>query len=92
MKYARPAGHFFTHDNISYRFAQKCSRRYGESVYKVKIEELTKSKFKESLQESILNPNIGLNWNARKMHQLDYVEFDNEYFLVATDGEGYKKR
>jgi len=55
-RYARMAGTILKEDDKLYRIAQDCSINYGSCMYKFEIEELSKTKYKEKLVETIYPP------------------------------------
>jgi hypothetical protein len=90
-KYARNGGGIIQKDGKLYRFAQDCQNRYGEKLYLIEIINLSPNEFKEEIIKEILSPKLGIGWNTKKMHHLSCVDIDDCY-LVAIDGEGYRKR
>ncbi len=90
-KIARPAGHLFKFNNKLYRFSQDCSRRYGEKVNMFEITKLTPFEYEEKFIKHIFEPIAGINWNAKKTHHICYLELEDKY-LIATDGEGFKRK
>ena len=58
---SRPAGEFFTHENVLYRPTQDCSRTYGGAIRINRIDTLTETDFKESVVGLIRPPATNYN-------------------------------
>jgi len=56
VRSSRPAGEFFTHENVLYRPTQDCSRTYGGAIRINRIDKLTETDFKESVAGVIRPP------------------------------------
>lgn len=96
--FARPAGRIYQNGNELLRYAQNCSRVYGESVSCIEITELTKDYYKEKICHGnpILYPGIS-DWNRKGMHHIDSVKINDNEWIHAVDGHtevklaGFKK-
>jgi len=84
---ARPAGRVLVADDRLVRFAQDCSRAYGEAVRAFEIIELTAGRYAERpLQDrAFLGPG-GSSWNAGGMHHVDVQPAPDGGFVAAVDG------
>lgn len=86
---ARPAGRVVVHDGKLLRFAQDCSRRYGESVRAFEIVELTDRRYREQpVSNDILHGPSGAGWNSARMHHVDPHQLDEGHWLACVDGDG----
>ena len=56
IRYARMTGSILEEDGKLYRIVQDSSRNYSSCMYKFGIEELSKTKYKEKLVETIYPP------------------------------------
>jgi len=56
-RYARMAGSIVKENGTLYRYAQDCSISYGDCIYKFEIIELTESKYREKMIETLCKPN-----------------------------------
>ena len=81
-EFGRNAGSVFRVCNDLYRPTQKCVGSYGENVSIFKIEELTESKYVESLFKHNILDKAGFFMNGG--HQFNWVEFKGKT-IVATD-------
>ena len=71
------------------RYAQDCDPYYGNQVWALEIQELSKKKFKEHLvgDRPILKGYD--NWNTMAMHTLSPCQINNTTWIAAVDGYGY---
>jgi len=90
LSISRPAGMIFNYNNILMRVAQDCSTGYGEKLNFLKINELTPNTYKEEQYITIM-PKCSIKWNATHLHHFSFIK-DNNQFLVAIDGKGFKYR
>jgi hypothetical protein len=83
---ARPAGRVLVERGRIVRFAQDCSRVYGESVRAIEIVELTTTSYAErELPGGPFLAGSAGGWNAGGMHHVD-VQRDGARWLAAVDG------
>ena len=91
-KYSRCGGNIIEIDNKIYRFAQDCSRRYGEKLHLMEITSLSEKYFSQKHICTFLAPDIQKeDWKSRKMHHFSSVKYDNS-LIFAIDGEGWESR
>ncbi len=85
---ARPAGRVIIFDGRVIRFAQDCSRRYGEQVWAFEITHLSRDRFRERRALSL--PVIGtLNvggWRTSRMHHIDAHPDPDGGWVACVDG------
>lgn len=81
---ARPAGRVVAHGGTLLRFAQDCSRRYGERVRAFEIVELTRRRYRERAVEVSLAAEA---WNAARMHHVDAHELGDGQWIACVDCE-----
>jgi hypothetical protein len=80
---ARPAGSVVVHDGRLLRFAQDCSRRYGERVRAFEIVELTRNRYRERVvAEDVLS--VAPGW---RMHHVDAHERSDGTWLACVDAD-----
>lgn len=89
VRTARPAGRVVEHDGALLRFAQDCSRRYGERVKAFEIVELTSERYRERAVEGGLAPAASTGvWNSARMHHVDAHRLGENRWLCCVDGDG----
>ncbi len=81
---ARPAGRVIPHGGRLIRFAQDCSRRYGQRVRAFEIVELTQRHFRERAVEVSL---AAETWSASRMHHVDAHQLGEERWIACVDAE-----
>ncbi len=86
----RNAGKILFYRGNLYRFSQDCSRYYGEKVDAWEITDLDKEHFTEKRVKTILKPS-SKGWNAKQMHQVDYMEEDGIWYAVVDGGSDEKE-
>jgi hypothetical protein len=82
----RCGGNVVIYDNRIIRYAQDCEPYYGNQVWALEIEKLSKNEFKEIKvgNRPILK---GFdNWNTMGMHQLSPYQINNTTWIAAVDG------
>lgn len=82
---ARPGGRPIHLDGRLVRFAQRCSRRYGEGLAAYAITQLTPATYTEEPLMDWVLAGSGNGWNAAAMHHLD-AHRDNNGWVVFADG------
>ena len=91
-KYSRSGGNIIEIDDKIYRFAQDCSRRYGEKLHLLEITSLSEKHFSQKHIRTFLAPDIQKeDWKSRKMHHFSSVKHGNS-LIFAIDGEGWESR
>lgn len=86
---ARPAGRVVMHNGALLRFAQDCSRRYGERVRAFEIVELTSRRYRERAVAGGLLPEPAAGgWNSARMHHVDPHQLSEGHWLCCVDGDG----
>jgi hypothetical protein len=86
---ARPAGRVVVSDGALLRFAQDCSRRYGERVRAFEIIELTARHYHERVVAGVLEPETSASgWNSARMHHVDPHQLGDGRWLGCVDGDG----
>lgn len=86
---ARPAGRVVMFNGALLRFAQDCSRRYGERVRAFEIVELTARSYHEQPVEGGLVPGTSAGrWNSARMHHVDPHQLGEGRWLCCVDGDG----
>ena len=84
---ARPAGRVTTFHNRLYRFAQDCSRAYGDRVPAFEINELNALRYQEQeIPQSPILEGSGTGWNGRGMHHIDPQQVDEDSWIACVDG------
>jgi hypothetical protein len=83
---SRPAGRVLVDGDRIIRFAQDCSRVYGELVRAFEVTELTTSSYAERELAGPVLAGSGAGWNARGMHHLDAQRLPDGRWLAAVDG------
>lgn len=83
---SRPAGHVLVDGDRITRFAQDCSRVYGELVRAFEVTELTRNSYAERELVGPVLAGSGAGWNARGMHHLDAQRLPDGRWLAAVDG------
>lgn len=87
----RNAGKILQFQGRLYRFVQDCSRYYGEKVDAYEITRLDREDFAEEKIKTLLAP-TGKGWNAKQMHQVDYLFDDgNGKWIAVVDGGSDEK-
>ncbi len=86
----RNAGRILFYQKRLYRFSQDCSHYYGEKVDAWEITRLDKTAFTEQKVKTVLKPS-GKGWNAKQMHQVDYLEEDGIWYAVVDGGSDEKE-
>ena len=84
---SRSAGKVMRYGDKIFRFAQDCSKFYGECVRAFEIEELNVSFYKE--REIEMSPLIGPGsefWNCISMHHLDVHKLGKMDWIAFVDG------
>jgi len=82
---ARPGGRPIRIDGQLVRFAQRCSRRYGEGLAAHAITQLTPATYAEELLVDRVLAGSGHGWNAAAMHHLD-AHRDRDGWVLFADG------
>ncbi len=81
----RNAGPIFMENDIWYRPIQKSYGKYGEGVALLKIEDISKTNYKDSMaEESFLEKKTGFTLDGT--HHISTVKSDHGY-LIAIDGK-----
>lgn len=83
---SRPAGGIIEYENSLYRFAQDCSKYYGERVFAFKITKLTETEYEEELIEKPVVDKGLLGWNRKGMHTFDIHKLNGSSWIAAVDG------
>lgn len=85
---ARPAGRVLTLDGRPIRFAQDCSRQYGDRVWAFEITELTRESYRErlALPEAVIGAGIRGNWRTCRMHHIDAHVSSAGNWIACVDG------
>jgi hypothetical protein len=84
---ARCAGRPICLNGKMVRFSQDCDQEYGRSVRAFGVEELNRSRFRETelYEFPILYPSKD-GWNANGMHHIDLHVLPDNSYLAAVDG------
>jgi hypothetical protein len=85
---ARPAGSPFLYEGNLYRLSINCVPRYGTSVFVFKIDELTRTSFKETRLEKPLIKAGKTGWNCIGMHHADVHQMGDNHWIAAVDAWG----
>lgn len=86
---ARPAGRVVMFNGALLRFAQDCSRRYGERVTAFEIVELSARHYHERAVAGGLVPGtLAGRWNSSRMHHVDPHQLSEGRWLCCVDGDG----
>ena len=89
---SRNGGNIVEWEGKIYRFAQDCSRRYGEALWMMEITSLSPETFSQKkIKKFLVGDKKHINWHSRKMHHFSSVT-TKEQLYFAIDGEGLKKR
>lgn len=83
----RSAGRPFVEDGRLWRLSQDGTERYGGSVLRIPITDLTPDSYIEGPAQRLLEPS-GQGWMSLGLHHLDLLECEAGY-VAALDGEGY---
>jgi hypothetical protein len=85
---ARPAGRVLNFDSRLIRFAQDCSRQYGDRVWAFEITCLTRESYRErlALPEPIIGAGIRGNWRTSRMHHIDAHANSAGNWIACVDG------
>jgi len=86
----RNAGNILRYEGRLLRFAQDCSRYYGEKVDAYEITRLDPDHFEAQPVKTLLRPG-GRGWNARQMHQVDYLYAHGKWYAVVDGGSDEKE-
>lgn len=89
--YARSGGNIIEVSGLIYRFAQDCSRRYGEKLHLLEITELSAERFRQEPVSLFLEPDGKVGYNSRKMHHFGAFLHEGK-LTFAIDGEGWAPR
>ena len=89
---ARPGGRIISQGDHLIRFAQDCSRRYGQAVLAFRVTTLTESSYEEEeIKQGPVIRNAGLfgggrKWNRDGMHHIDPQRVEGGNWLACVDG------
>lgn len=84
---SRPGGRVIILDGHIVRFAQDCSRMYGEQLLAFEITELTETTYQEhELSDSPILKGSGVGWNAKGMHHIDLHRVGEDGLIGCVDG------
>jgi hypothetical protein len=89
---ARPAGRPFIFNGNLYRLAINCIPRYGSGVLAFRIDELTKTSFKETMIEKPFIEGSETGWNSIGMHHADVHQLGEIQWIVVVDGQGVSRK
>jgi hypothetical protein len=88
----RPGGRILEQGGHLIRFAQDCSRRYGQGINAFKVTTITETDYEEQriTPKSILRDAgqlaKGSKWNRHGMHHIDAHQIDSSNWLACVDG------
>jgi hypothetical protein len=87
---ARPAGRVAAYDGRLIRFAQDCSRQYGEQVWAFEIAHLSRERYSERLASAapVIGPGIKGQWRTQRMHHIDAHANSAGGWIACVDGWG----
>lgn len=88
-KHGRNGGQLLFWGDKLYRFAQDCTKKYGDNVHVLEIKELTPESYKEVQKESSIFNNE-MDFYSQGGHQFNYTFFNNK-LIVATDAKEYHR-
>ena len=84
---ARPGGRVVQYDNRIIRYAQDCTRCYGNQVRAFQVTKLTAIDYEEQeVSESPIVQASGKGWNKKGMHTIDPHQIGQEQWIAAVDG------
>lgn len=83
----RSGGRIIKWNDHLIRYVQDGTRRYGEYVWAIRIEELTAKVCKErNIPVPVLRP-TGFGWNCSGMHHIDPWQLDGNGWIACVDGD-----
>lgn len=85
---ARPAGRVIAFQGRLLRFAQDCSRQYGELVRVFEITHLSRKSYQERMVSPfpIIGPGGLGNWRTSRMHHIDAHLISTGNWVASVDG------
>lgn len=90
LRTSRPGGRILVDGSGMIRFAQDNSQIYGQKVRAFRVNEITKSEYKETELGVVLEESLEAGtWNEDGMHTADIVQLNNGHYLAAVDGVDY---
>jgi hypothetical protein len=91
---ARPAGRVTAFDGRLIRFAQDCSRQYGEQVWAFEITHLSRRRYSErpASTKPVIGPGIKGHWRPERMHHIDAHARSAGDWVACVDGDTKKPR
>lgn len=88
-RYGRSAGCLFKYGGMLLRPTQDCTRRYGDNVHLMKVEQMTAAGYREvPYKEHVIDTDLGFYKEGG--HQFNIVEFKG-YTVLATDAKEYHR-
>jgi hypothetical protein len=86
---ARPAGRVAAFDGRLIRFAQDCSRQYGEQVWAFEIAHLSRGRYSERLASAkpVIGPGRKGQWRTQRMHHIDAHADSAGGWIACVDGD-----
>ena len=84
--YGRSGGPVIEYDGHLYRYAQDCSRFYGEKVHMFKILTISRNSYVEEKSDVVFLPSGGSEWNGERTHHIHATEIDGQW-IALVDGD-----
>jgi hypothetical protein len=87
-RFSRPAGRIVAYDGRLIRFAQDCSKQYGDQVWAFEITSLDQASYSERLASAIpiIGPGIQGHWRTSRMHHIDAHVNSAGGWIAGVDG------
>jgi hypothetical protein len=87
-RFSRPAGRVVSYEGRLIRFAQDCSKQYGDQVWAFEITSLDQASYSERLASAIpiIGPGIQGHWRTSRMHHIDAHVNSAGGWIAGVDG------
>ncbi|GLC56016.1 hypothetical protein PLESTB_001055600 [Pleodorina starrii] len=86
---ARNGGRPFVSGDALYRWAQDCSRYYGEALVLMRADVANDTSYVERVATRYEPRRDGLSWNAERLHHADVQQLPNGTWVGLLDGDRY---
>ncbi|GFR47731.1 hypothetical protein Agub_g9491 [Astrephomene gubernaculifera] len=86
---ARNGGRPFAKDGVLYRWAQDCSRYYGEALVLMRADVINETSYGESVAVRYEPTRDGESWRAERLHHADMQQLEDGSWVGLVDGDRY---
>ncbi|GIL91213.1 hypothetical protein Vretimale_18869 [Volvox reticuliferus] len=86
---ARSGGRPFVHNGTLYRWAQDCSRYYGEALLLMRADVANDSSYAERVAVRYEPRRDARSWNAERLHHADVQRMPDGSWVGLVDGDRY---